>query len=163
MSGVVGSTPSFTRSGRPFASWRSSSPSGSAWTAFRVRKRAASPGESVMGPMLDCAPRWAPVVTVRTGVEIRCVVPARRRGPRIRGAQSYASAADAHHPSYCRAWRALWANERRARTAPGGTAPPQAQAEEAALGARVRRPLDPRPDLDGVRDADGGLERPPQP
>src|SRR5829696_535563 len=80
MSGVVGSTPSFTRSGRPFASWRSSSPSGSAWTAFRVRKRAASPGESVMGPMLDCPPRWAPVVPVRTGAGICCFTPARRRG-----------------------------------------------------------------------------------
>src|SRR5919107_4441503 len=80
MSGVVGSTPSFTRSGRPFASWRSSSPSGSAWTAFRVRKRAASPGESVMGPMLDCPPRWAPVVTVRTGAGICRFTPARRRG-----------------------------------------------------------------------------------
>src|SRR5215213_6852012 len=80
MSGVVGSTPSFTRSERPFASGRSSSPSGSAWTSFRVRKRAASPGESVMGPMLDCPPRWAPVVTVRTGAGISCFTPARRRG-----------------------------------------------------------------------------------
>src|SRR5215211_1296727 len=56
MSGVVGSTPSFTRSGRPRASWRSSSPAGRASTAFRVRKRAASAGESVMSPMLDCRP-----------------------------------------------------------------------------------------------------------
>src|SRR3954454_112679 len=56
MSGVVGSTPSFTRSGRPFPSCRRSSPSGRASTAFRVRKRAASPGESVMGPMLGFGP-----------------------------------------------------------------------------------------------------------
>src|SRR5919108_2892888 len=79
MSGVVGSTPSFTRSGRPFASWRSSSPSGSASTAFRVRKRAvargdpsgptpaATDGESVMGPMLECCPCPAPRLAVRTG------------------------------------------------------------------------------------------------
>src|SRR5215210_5326532 len=66
MSGVVGSTPSFTRSGRPCPSWRSSSPSGRASTAFRVRKRAASPGESVMGPMLGCGPALRPVA-VRTG------------------------------------------------------------------------------------------------
>src|SRR4051812_17748673 len=66
MSGVVGSTPSFTRSGRPFASCRSSSPSGSASTAFRVRNRAASPGESVMGPMLGFGPALRPVA-VRTG------------------------------------------------------------------------------------------------
>src|SRR5215213_9312805 len=66
MSGVVGSTPSFTRSGRPFPSCRSSSPSGSASTAFRVRKRATSPGESVMAPMLGCGPALRPVA-VRTG------------------------------------------------------------------------------------------------
>src|SRR4051795_1388097 len=66
MSGVVGSTPSFTRSGRPFASCRSSSPSGSASTAFRVRNRAASPGESVMWPMLGFGPALRPVA-VRTG------------------------------------------------------------------------------------------------
>src|SRR5918996_6297 len=36
MSGVVGSTPSFTRSGRPRPSWRSSSPSGRASTALRL-------------------------------------------------------------------------------------------------------------------------------
>src|SRR5918992_3074673 len=60
MSGVVGSTPNFTRSGLPRPSWRSNSPSGSASTALRVRKRAASAGESVMRPMLDCPPRWAP-------------------------------------------------------------------------------------------------------
>src|SRR5215218_619096 len=62
MSGVVGSTPSLTRSGRFSASWRSSSPAGRASTAFRVRKRAASAGESVIRPMLDCRPsRQAPV------------------------------------------------------------------------------------------------------
>src|ERR687898_1852183 len=61
MSGVVGSTPSFTRSGRPFASWRSSSPSGSASTAFRVRNRVAPPGEFVMRPMLGFSPSPAPV------------------------------------------------------------------------------------------------------
>src|SRR3954451_11933652 len=66
MSGVVGSTPSFTRSGRPFASCRSSSPSGRASTAFRVRKRAASPGESVMGPMLGFGPALRPCA-VRPG------------------------------------------------------------------------------------------------
>src|SRR5918992_1617024 len=60
MSGVVGSTPSFTRSGRPFESCRSSSPSGSASTAFRVRNRAASPGEFVMRPMLGFSPSPAP-------------------------------------------------------------------------------------------------------
>src|SRR5215207_2928711 len=62
MSGVVGSTPSFTRSGEPFASWRSSSPAASASTAFRVRKRAASPGEPVMGPMLECCPCPTPII-----------------------------------------------------------------------------------------------------
>src|SRR3954447_15822029 len=61
MSGVVGSTPSFTRSGRSPASWRSKAPSGSASTALRVRKRAASPAWSVIGPMLDCRPRQNPV------------------------------------------------------------------------------------------------------
>src|SRR5918994_55546 len=61
MSGVVGSTPSFTRSGRPFASWRSSSPSGSASTAFRVRNRVAPPGEFVMRPRLGFSPSPAPV------------------------------------------------------------------------------------------------------
>src|SRR3954451_23764914 len=66
MSGVVGSTPSFTLSGRPFPSCRSSSPSGSASTAFRVRKRAASPGESVMGPMLGFGPALRPCA-VRPG------------------------------------------------------------------------------------------------
>src|SRR5215208_4462670 len=66
MSGVVGSTPSFTRSGSPFASWRSSSPSGRASTAFLVRNRAASTGESVMWPMLGCGPALRPVA-VRTG------------------------------------------------------------------------------------------------
>src|SRR5215207_4957190 len=60
MSGVVGSTPSFTRRGRPLPSWRSSSPSGRASTELRVRKRAASAPESVIGPMLDCRTRWAP-------------------------------------------------------------------------------------------------------
>src|SRR5215211_2208987 len=66
ISGEVGSTPSFTRSRRPFPSCRSSSPSGSASTAFRVRKRATSPGESVMAPMLGCGPALRPVA-VRTG------------------------------------------------------------------------------------------------
>src|SRR5918998_2724334 len=60
MSGVVGSTPSFTRSVRPVSSWRRSSSSGSASTALRVRNRAASPAESVMAPMLDCAACQAP-------------------------------------------------------------------------------------------------------
>src|SRR3954470_13256665 len=41
MSGAVGSIPSFTRSGRPSASFASSSPFGSASAAFRVRKEAA--------------------------------------------------------------------------------------------------------------------------
>src|SRR5215210_7660071 len=66
MSGVVGSTPSFTRSGFPFASLRSSSPSGRASTAFRVRNRAASAGESVIWPMLGSSPALRPVA-VRTG------------------------------------------------------------------------------------------------
>src|SRR5215211_588076 len=60
MSGVVGSTPSFTRSGLPVASWRSRAPSGRASTALRVRKRAASPAGSVMGSMLDCRRRQKP-------------------------------------------------------------------------------------------------------
>src|SRR3954466_13800779 len=44
MSGAVGSIPSFTRKGRPFASWRSSSPAGSASTAFRSRYVVCSRG-----------------------------------------------------------------------------------------------------------------------
>src|SRR4051794_9279844 len=44
MSGAVGSIPSFTRKGPPFASWRSSSPAGSASTAFRCRYMACSWG-----------------------------------------------------------------------------------------------------------------------
>src|SRR3954447_25076459 len=44
ISGAVGSIPSFTRKGRPFASWRSSSPAGSASTAFRCRYMACSWG-----------------------------------------------------------------------------------------------------------------------
>src|SRR3954452_11998529 len=44
MSGAVGSIPSFTRKGRPVASWRSSSPAGSASTAFRCRYMACSWG-----------------------------------------------------------------------------------------------------------------------
>src|SRR4051794_19994339 len=46
MSGVVGSIPSFTRSGRPAASCSSSIPAGSTSTALRVR--------SAMAAMLDC-------------------------------------------------------------------------------------------------------------
>src|SRR4051794_23294210 len=46
MSGVVGSIPSFTRSGRPAASCSSSIPAGSTSTALRVR--------SVTAAMLDC-------------------------------------------------------------------------------------------------------------
>ena len=72
------------------------------------------------------------------------------------GRSRYAGAADAHHPSHCHAQRALSAHERRARTAAGGPAAAQAEAEEAAPGARDRRPLDPRGHLHGVRDADGG-------
>src|SRR5829696_1032699 len=63
MSGVVGSTPSFTLRGRPLASCRSSSPAGRASTALRVRKRAPSPGESVMRPMLDSRPSRTPVTS----------------------------------------------------------------------------------------------------
>src|SRR3954471_16891148 len=44
MSGAVGSIPSFTRTGPPFVSWRSSSPAGSASTAFRCRYMACSWG-----------------------------------------------------------------------------------------------------------------------
>src|SRR3954447_8678190 len=44
ISGAVGSIPSFTRKGPPFASWRSSSPAGSASTAFRCRYMACSWG-----------------------------------------------------------------------------------------------------------------------
>ena len=163
MSGVVGSTPSFTRSGRPFASCRSSSPSGSASTAFRVRKRAASPGESVMGPMLDCRPRWAPVVAVRTGAVIRRFMPARRRGSLIRGAHVMPEPpTPIIHPTATRSERFQRTNGVPAQP-PAAPPPPQAQAEEAAPGARARRPVDPRRDLDGLRDADGGGERPPQP
>src|SRR5215208_310928 len=32
-----------------------------------------------MGPMLDCPPRWAPVLPVRRGAGICCLTPARRR------------------------------------------------------------------------------------
>src|SRR5689334_21793584 len=49
MSGAVGSIPSLTRSGRPFSSWRSSSPAGRASTALRSRYRACSDGV-VKGP-----------------------------------------------------------------------------------------------------------------
>src|SRR4051812_34797828 len=44
MSGAVGSMPSFTRKGSPRASWRSSSPAGSASTALRSRYSACSEG-----------------------------------------------------------------------------------------------------------------------
>ena len=51
MSAVVGSIPSFTRSGRPPSSCSASRPSGSTSTAFRVR--------SGIGAMLDCRLRSA--------------------------------------------------------------------------------------------------------
>src|SRR3954464_15290499 len=44
MSGAVGSIPSFTRNASPRASWRSSSPAGSASTALRSRYSACSGG-----------------------------------------------------------------------------------------------------------------------
>ena len=44
ISGEVTSIPSFTRSGRPRESFRSSSPSGRTFTAFRVSRSTAGPG-----------------------------------------------------------------------------------------------------------------------
>src|ERR687890_232336 len=87
MSGVVGSTPSFTRSGSPFASWRSSWPSGSASTALRVRNGAASPAESVMAPMLNCAARWAPggALYGAGAPDYALVSPVRKRGTPLPG------------------------------------------------------------------------------
>src|SRR3984885_12226605 len=49
MSGAVGSIPSFTRSGRPSPSSRSSSPSGRQSTAFRVSHAAASRAPAMAG------------------------------------------------------------------------------------------------------------------
>src|SRR5215211_5670041 len=56
MSGVVGSTPSFTRSGSPRASWRSSSPAGRASTAFRSRYSACSGGDAKAAQCYGLAP-----------------------------------------------------------------------------------------------------------
>ena len=63
MSGLVGSTPSFTRSGRPSSSCSASRPSGSTSTAPRSRgssvaaSEAVSGGGDVTGPMLDSRAR----------------------------------------------------------------------------------------------------------
>src|SRR4051794_2804911 len=76
-SGAVGSRPSFTRSGRPSASLRSSAPAGRQSTASRARKAAWPAGDSVTGPMLESG---TPVASF-----------AARRQPRCRGAGSHGS------------------------------------------------------------------------
>src|SRR5918999_4698176 len=170
MSGVVGSTPSLTRSAGPVESCRSSSPAGSASPALRVRNRAASPAESVMGPMLDSRARLAPVT-------LPCGRAPVTKPPRFRtdagdpptGPLSHAGAADAYHkpslhaqaPLPARQWR--WhrggpahrglAGRARRRAAP--SAAPQAEAEEAAARLHPARDLAARAGLDRVRDADG--------
>src|SRR4051794_24800090 len=70
MSGAVGSIPSLTRSGRPLSSCSSRAPAGRASTAFLSRNRAASPGEFVIGAMLDCRPLWT--VSERDGIRPLC-------------------------------------------------------------------------------------------
>src|SRR3954469_4395004 len=57
MSAAVGSMPSFTRSGRPSPSLRSSAPSGSASTTFRSRNEASFDPLSVMAAMLESRAR----------------------------------------------------------------------------------------------------------
>ena len=66
MSGAVGSIPSFTRSGRPSASLRSSAPSGSASDALRRSALAAAAPGSVTRPMLDCARRRDGYIRLRS-------------------------------------------------------------------------------------------------
>ena len=159
MSGAVGSIPSFTRSGRPSPSWRSSAPSGRQSTAFRARKRAASPGESVIGAMLDCPPSHAgcggrppsrPVHTLRSLMRRR--TRRRRTEARPLGPPQHGRFTD-HSPEPTRSLRPV----RRQRRPPQRPGPRSSGCGSALILTGLSAA---RAGLDGVRDDDGRRQRP---
>src|SRR4051812_48885546 len=145
MSGAVGSRPSFTRSGLPSPSLRSSSPAGRASTALRSRNWASDAGLSVTPAMLDSPPAGRSPPPSHTKFPNWPAAGARRTQRHAGDASDSdtAEAAAAADPGAVR---------QRRRAA-------KAQAQEAAPGARPPPALRPRSDLDHLRDDDGGLER----
>ena len=158
MSGVVGSTPSFTRSGRSCPSCRASSPSGSASTAFRVRNRAASPGESGMGPMLDCRPLVEPPRRTVPGGSHLNEDDSTVAEALVRGAPGMPDPPTSTITSP--AGRSGGRFARSNGSSPQPPKPPKPRLKKLRLALVLLGPLDPGPDLDGLRDADGGGERP---